>query len=123
MAQEGRGGDDLEPAKRAGAPRHLGSDLDQPVDVALRVDPPRKGEPHELVGRGLEGSVAPAPSEHHAADLAGADPASEVELAGQRLTRIPRGGYVRQQTARIDEHGVAPGGEHDRDARALEAAG
>ncbi len=66
---------------------HARDDLDDVVDVALGVGPPRDREPHEIERRRRLGAVGVA-TEHHRPDLAAAHAALPVELDGERLARV-----------------------------------
>src|SRR6266536_759035 len=74
-------GPDAHPGKVGGTAGHSCGDLDHVVDVALGVGAAGHGEADQVHGsRGL-GAVW-VQAEHHCADLAGPDPALQVERAG-----------------------------------------
>ena len=88
--------------------------------MALRVGAPGDGEPHEIHCRR---DLAPVRlrSEHDGADLAGADPAGDVEGDRECLAGVLERRDVRQQRAGVDVDGVAPGRLQDGDAGGLQA--
>ena len=93
-------------------------DFGHVVHVALGVGTAGDGEADQVQrGRGL-GAVG-VQAEHHRADLAAADPALEVQGAGEGLARVGQRVDVRQHRPGVDEHGVAAERHDDRDAAPL----
>ena len=81
------------------------------VDVALGVDPPRNGQPHQLQRAGS--SPVPRADRTSPADLHGADARLEVQRNRQRLGRELVRRDVRQHRARVDVDGVPARRLHD----------
>src|SRR4030095_5710610 len=113
----------FQPAQFLRLAGHFRGDLEDPVYVALSIDAPRQGQSHEVEARRLELSSLPAPSEHHAPDLAGSNSPLQVELAGERLPRKLLGRDVREEAARVDEHRVTAGWAHGGNAGATQTVG
>jgi hypothetical protein len=78
------------------------------------VDPKLPAGGAQLGGRGL-GAVG-TQAEHDRADLAAADPALEVQGAGECLARVGQRVDVRQHRPGVDEDGVAAERHDNRDA-------
>ena len=87
MAQHRQLLDDAVAGQLTGAGGHFAADLDDVVDVALRIGSPRNGEAHEVHRGGLLGPVGASPK-HHRAYLAATDPAGFIERDHQGLAGI-----------------------------------
>ena len=85
VAEEGRVVDQPHPPELFLPTRDVGEPFENVVEVALRIDPAGKCQPHEFHGGGHEPTGILEPAEHRRSDLAAADALGQIELAGQRL--------------------------------------
>jgi hypothetical protein len=92
-------GHDTQTGQAGGPAGHPGENLDDVVDVTLRVGPAGNGQPDQVHGGRSLGTVR-MQAEHHGSDLTGPHPAFLVQRAGQRLPGVLQRVEMGQQGAR-----------------------
>jgi hypothetical protein len=78
---------DFQPAEFLRAPRNVSTNLEDPVHMALGINPARQGQPDQIEARGNESTLLVILSEHDATNLARPDTPRQIELAGECVSR------------------------------------
>src|SRR5205823_2200890 len=115
MPQERDAFHDAVPGDPLGVACDVGENPADVLDVALRIDPPRDRQPHQLVrGDNQRLTVLVLLAEGEGPQLRGADAPFQIERARQRVPGEPVRRDVRQQAASVEVDRVEPRGLDDR---------